>query len=233
METKKREKVSKFPMLFVHGTERESSVSCSEMENKMSEAKEMVLNAAIEEFGKKGLKFTMDDIAKNLSMSKKTLYRIFDTKEAMLLALADYCFTDIKKSEKAIVEDESLDIVTKIEKIMVVLPERYQNIGLSNLYQLKEKYPNIYEKVASYLSTDWDATIGLLEQGIAEGKIRPISIPILQAMVENTIQSFMQQDVLVENGIAYETAMQEMITIIMHGIRERHGEKDAETLVLE
>ena len=185
----------------------------------MNEAKEMVLNAAIDEFGKKGLKFTMDDIAKNLSMSKKTLYRIFDTKETMLLALADYCFADIKRSEKAIVDDDSLDIVTKIEKIMVVLPERYQNIGLSNLYQLKDKYPNIYSRVASYLSTDWDATIALIEQGMEEGKIRPISIPILQAMVENTIQSFMQEDVLVENGITYETAMQEMITIIMHGIK--------------
>lgn len=192
----------------------------------MDEAQEMVLNAAIDEFGKKGLKFTMDDIAKNLSMSKKTLYRIFDTKETMLLALADYCFADIKKSERAIVEDDSLDIVTKIEKIMVVLPERYQNIGLSNLYQLKDKYPNIYKRVASYLSTDWDATIMLLEQGMAQGKIRPVSIPILQAMVENTIQSFMQEDVLVENAIAYETAMQEMITIIMRGIRvdDRNGE---------
>ena len=39
----------------------------------------------------------MDDIAKNLSISKKTLYHVYDNKEAMLLALADYCFVDIKK----------------------------------------------------------------------------------------------------------------------------------------
>ena len=103
------------------------------------ELKEKILNAAIDEFGKKGLKFTMDDIAKNLGVSKKTIYQVFDTKESMLLALADYSFADIKKSEKAIVEDQTMDIVTKIEKIMVVLPERYQNIGLQNLYQLQEK----------------------------------------------------------------------------------------------
>lgn len=181
--------------------------------------REKILNAAIDEFEKKGLKFTMDDIAKNLGVSKKTIYQVYDTKESMLLALADYSFADIKRSERAIVEDQSMDIVTKIEKIMVVLPERYQNIGLQNLYQLQEKYPRIYSKVATYLSTDWDATIALLEQGMREGKIKNISIPVLQTMVESTIQQFMANDVLVENKISYEEAMQEMIRILIDGIR--------------
>ena len=184
-----------------------------------SQLEEKILIAAIEEFGKKGLKFTMDDIARNLSISKKTMYHVFDTKEAMLLALADYCFADIKKSECAIVEDPNLDVVDKIEQILVVLPEKYQNIGLSNLYQLSEKYPNIYSRVSAYLSTDWDATNALIEQGVAEGKIRPIALPVLQAMVESTIQKFFADSILVEHGISYEEALHEMIQIIIHGIR--------------
>ena len=44
------------------------------------EMKEKILEAAIEEFEKKGLKFTMDDIAKNLAISKKTLYAVFQNK---------------------------------------------------------------------------------------------------------------------------------------------------------
>ena len=184
-----------------------------------SQLEEKILIAAIEEFGKKGLKFTMDDIARNLSISKKTMYQVFDNKETMLLALADYCFADIKKSERAIVEDPNLDVVDKIEQILVVLPEKYQNIGLSNLYQLSEKYPNIYSRVSAYLSTDWDATNALIEQGGAEGKIRPIALPVLQAMVESTIQKFFADSILVEHGISYEEALHEMIQIIIHGIR--------------
>ena len=183
------------------------------------EMKEKILEAAIEEFEKKGLKFTMDDIAKNLAISKKTLYAVFQNKEEMMLALADYCFADIKKSEKEILEDPDMDILTKIEKIMVVLPDRYQNIGLQNLYQLSDKYPKIYQRVETYLSTDWDATIGLLEQGMAQGKIRPIKIPILQAMVEGTIQQFFTDNILVENQIGYDDALKEMIHIIISGIK--------------
>lgn len=185
----------------------------------MTDIQEKIINAAIEEFGKKGLKFTMDDIAKNLAMSKKTLYTVYDSKESILLGVADYCFAEIKRSEKEIIENEDMDIVTKIEKILVVLPERYQNIGLSNLYQLRDKYPQIYKRVESYLSTDWDATIALLQEGMRQGVIRPISISVLQAMVEGTIQAFLAKDILVENGITYEQAMQEMTQIIMQGIK--------------
>lgn len=181
--------------------------------------KERIINAAIEEFGKKGLKFTMDDISRNLSISKKTLYNIYDSKEAMFLDVADYCFSDIKKSEQEIVNDPNLDTLTKIRRIMIVLPERYQNRGLSNLYVLKDKYPMIYKRVTVYLSTDWDATIKLLEQGMKEGVIRRISIPVIKTMVENTFKAFVSESVLVENGIAYEDALNEMIEIVINGIK--------------
>ena len=54
--------------------------------------KEKIIQATISEFSKKGLKFTMDDIANNLVMSKKTLYNIYDSKEMLLMEVADYCF---------------------------------------------------------------------------------------------------------------------------------------------
>jgi len=186
----------------------------------LTDQQEKIINAAIEEFREKGLKFTMDDIAKHLGISKKTLYQAYESKDAMLVALADYCFSDIKKSERAIIDDPDMDVVTKIERILVVLPERYQNIGLSNLYQLSEKYPKIYTRVSAYLSTDWDATNRLIEQGVAEGRIRPIALPVLQAMVESTIQKFFADSILVEHGITYEQALQEMIDIIIQGIRK-------------
>ena len=36
-----------------------------------------ILDAAIEAFNEKGVKFTMDDIAKALGISKKTIYTVY------------------------------------------------------------------------------------------------------------------------------------------------------------
>ena len=45
--------------------------------------KEKILEATIKVFNRKGLKFTMDDIASELSMSKKTIYTVFRDKESL------------------------------------------------------------------------------------------------------------------------------------------------------
>ena len=41
----------------------------------MNETQNRIMETVIEEFNKKGLKFTMDDVAKDLHMSKKTIYK--------------------------------------------------------------------------------------------------------------------------------------------------------------
>lgn len=186
--------------------------------------REQILNATIDEFQDKGLKLTMNDVAKRIHISKKTLYKVFENKEELFLAVVDYTFEEIKRHEKMVLENTELDLLEKIRSLIIVLPERYKNIGLSNLYPLKELYPQVYQRTAQYLENDWDATIALLEQGIREGKLRKMPIPIVKAMVESTIQHFMSSGVLVENGITYEQGLDEMMDIIMDGIRkERIG----------
>ncbi len=185
----------------------------------MNEAlREKILNATICVFNRKGLKFTMDDVASELSMSKKTIYTVFHDKETMFFEMVDYCFDSIKESEKKVLEDESLDTVAKVRAILGVLPEGYRDIDFRQLYSLKEKYPRIYEKVEQRLETGWETTIGLLEQGIEEGSIRKIQIPVLKTMLEATLEQFFKRDVLLQNKIAYQDALDEVVTILVDGI---------------
>ena len=92
------------------------------------DTKELIMDATIQAFNRKGIKFTMDDIAKELHISKKTIYTLFQTKENLFLSTVDYCFNQIHQSEQHILEDSSLTTLEKLEKMLVVLPERYQNI---------------------------------------------------------------------------------------------------------
>ncbi|MCH5262938.1 MAG: TetR/AcrR family transcriptional regulator [Lachnospiraceae bacterium] len=181
--------------------------------------KEEILKATIQVFNDKGLKFTMDDIAELLRISKKTLYKVFDDKEALFLAMVDYIFDTIKESERAVVEDDSLSTVDKIHKILGVLPEGYKDVDLRQLYLLKDKYPKIYKQVELRLETGWEITIELIEQGIAEGCIQPVKIPILKMMLEASLEQFFQRDILVRNQISYQDALDEVVNILMEGIK--------------
>lgn len=182
------------------------------------ELRETILEGTIKAFNQKGLKFTMDDVAKTLGMSKKTIYTVFRDKESMFYAMVDYMFDSIKESERRIVEDDSLSTIEKIRQIMSVIPEGYRNVNFQKLYQLKEKYPDVYKQVEHRLETGWEETIALLEQGMEEGCVRRIHIPLVKMMLEATLEQFFQRDILIQNKITYVDALEEVVGIIMEGI---------------
>ena len=159
------------------------------------ELRETILEGTIQAFNKKGLKFTMDDIAALLGISKKTIYTVFQDKNTLVSEMVDYCFDSIKESEQKVLSDTSLDTVGKIRAILGVLPEGYKDIDFR-----------------------WETTIALIQQGIHEGTVRPIQIPILKTMMEATLEQFFQRDILITNQISYNEALEEVVNILVDGI---------------
>lgn len=185
------------------------------------DSKETILEGTIQAFNQKGLKFTMDDIAGQLGMSKKTIYTVFRDKEALFLAMVDYLFDRIKESENEILQNEKMTTLEKIRKILCVLPESYQKVDFGQLYLLRGKYPSTYAKVEERLETGWEGTIALLQQGMEEGVIRPVKVPIVKMMFEAALEQFFQRDILIQNKISYVDALQEVVDILVDGIAER------------
>ena len=185
------------------------------------ELKERVIDAVIDAFNEKGLKFTMDDIAKHMGISKRTLYTVVRDKEALFLEAVDTVFGDIKKGEKMILEDSTLDSLEKLKRILIYLPNRYQAIDFRQLYELKSKYPKIYAKIENRLETDWDATFRIMEQAMEEGKIRKINLQVFQAVFSGTIEYYLSRRVLIDGRLEYEDALQQTLDILMEGIQIR------------
>lgn len=181
--------------------------------------REEILEGTLQAFNQKGLKFTMDDVAKILQMSKKTIYTVFKDKEELFLAMVDYLFDFIKESEQQVLADKKMPTIEKIKTILGVMPEGYKDVDFRQLYLLKDKYPAIYKQVELRLETGWEATIALIEQGIAEGVVRPVQIPILKLMLEAALEQFFQRDILIQHGIPYKQALDEVVEILVDGIR--------------
>ena len=180
-----------------------------------------ILEGTIQAFNRKGLKFTMDDIAGQLGMSKKTIYTVFRDKETMFFAMVDYMFDSIKESERQVLGDESFTTVEKIRRVLGVLPEGYKDIDFRQLYLLRDKYPKIYKRVEERLESGWETIIGLMEHGMEEGVIKRVDIPIVKLMLEAAIEQFFQRDILIRNQISYAQALDEVVEILVNGIAVR------------
>lgn len=182
------------------------------------ELREKILENTLHVFNKKGLKFTMDDIAGAMGISKKTIYTVFKDKEELFLAVVDYMFDSIKDSEKQVMQDDTLSTVDKIRMVLGVMPDGYKDVDFRQLYILKDKFPKIYAKVEERLESGWEQIIALIEKGMEEGVIRKISIPIVKLMMEAALEQFFQRDILLRSGLTYQEALTEVVNILMDGM---------------
>ena len=55
----------------------------------LTETREKILKGTIQVFNKKGLKLTMDDVAEELKISKKTIYKEFKSKDEIFDSMVD------------------------------------------------------------------------------------------------------------------------------------------------
>ena len=180
-----------------------------------------ILDEAAKLFDRKGIKFTMDDLARSLAVSKKTIYTVFEDKRSIMTETIDRFFDDALAEEEAILNDDSLGIPDQLKAIIGRVPERYTQNDLAQLYVLKEKYPSVYRHWQRCRENYWEGVCILLKRGIESGEIRDVRIPVLRTMFQSTIEQFFQDDVLIKNRISYRDALAEVATILVDGIRAK------------
>ena len=178
-----------------------------------------IILSTIEVFNDRGVTFTMSDVATNIHISKKTIYKEFDTKEELLDTVVDYIFDNIKAKEEQIMNDKSLSTVDKLRKILGAMPENYRDIDFQNVYPFLEKFPDVYRKMQYRLATGWENTISLIEQGKKEGVVRKnVDIRFIKVMLEASIEKVLSDDMLSRTGINYIDALDQIVDILVNGM---------------
>ena len=177
-----------------------------------------ILDEAAKLFDEKSIRFTMDDLARSLAMSKKTIYTVFRTKRSIMTATIDRFFAEAYKEQEEILADTSLTTTEQLRRVIGSVPERYIGHDLSQLYVLKDRYPSVYRHWHNCREEYWNAVEVLIKKGIAEGMIRSVSMPILKSMFQRTVEQFFQSDILIKNKIAYRDALSEVADILIDGI---------------
>ena len=180
-----------------------------------------ILEGTIRVYRSKGLRLTMDDIAAELGMSKKSIYAAYRSKDELFISMVDMIFDGIQESKRVIVEDEGLSTMEKIHRVLGAMPDSYNDIEFSGLYDLRGRFPQVYERLEYRLETDWVQTLALMARGIEEGVIRPVSLPVVKVMLESTLEKFFQSETLIRSGLSYSDALKEVVEVIVKGIETR------------
>ena len=109
--------------------------------------KEKIIAKATEMFLKIGFKsVTMDDIAGEMCISKKTIYKFFCNKELLIEEGTAKVQEEIRiKIEDIIAKD--FNAIEENFEIKKMFSDMFKTTDTSPIYQLKKHYPEIYQRV--------------------------------------------------------------------------------------
>lgn len=135
--------------------------------------KDKIIAKASNLFIKLGFKsITMDDIACEMCISKKTIYKYFCNKELLI----EECTATIHQEIHLVIEDivsKNHNAIAENFEIRKMFKEMFKSSETSPIYQLKKHYPAIYDKIIVREVNACDTFFKLnIEKGIKEGLYR-------------------------------------------------------------
>jgi len=132
-----------------------------------------ILQKAGEIFLKLGFKsVTMDDIANELAISKKTIYKFFKNKEELVDETVCHIHETMHK-EIFCICDKGFNAIQENFEIKNMFKNMFKNSDDSPLYQLKKYYPKTYTKMMEKeFSMFKDCILNNIEKGIVDGLYR-------------------------------------------------------------
>lgn len=109
--------------------------------------KDKIISKAKEMFLKLGFKsITMDDIACEMCISKKTIYKYFSNKDILIEESIQVVHKEINETIDQIVS-QNFNAIEENFEIKRMFKEMFKSAESSPIYQLKKHYPEIYDKV--------------------------------------------------------------------------------------
>jgi AcrR family transcriptional regulator len=135
--------------------------------------KETILKKSSEIFLKYGFKsITMDDIAQELGISKKTIYKFYKNKVELVDEAITYMHQNMHQAIQCICE-KGYNAIEENFEIKKMFKDMFKNSDDSPMYQLEKYYPKTFNKiVANEFSMFKECIAENIKKGILEGLYR-------------------------------------------------------------
>ena len=157
--------------------------------------RDKIITTAMEAFAQKGIRHVkMDDVAKELGISKRTLYEIFDKKEDLLYEGVKFYLGD-RRTQMEVKAQECKNVMEIILQAYKLKVEEFRQTNPC-FYTDLVKYP----KVARYLAQQNQQMLTnmtkFIERGIEEGYFRKEVNPELVARLFDALGKYVMEQQL-------------------------------------
>jgi AcrR family transcriptional regulator len=173
---------------------------------------------------------TMDELAAELGVSKKTLYVHFPGKDALIEAILGEFMVEIRGSADALFADSDLSFTVKLHRFSEAMVKRFARMNPHVFRDLQRSAPHLYRRIEELRHQNIPHIFGrLLRQGQAAGMVRADVDPVFAVEFwRPAIQSLMHPDTLERLNLQPDQMFTQAIHLFFGGLLTPAGRKDYE-----
>jgi len=200
------------------------------------EIKQRIESSAQEMFYKFGYsKVTMEEIATNLGISKKTLYKYYSNKEHILREIINNTKCEIEKYVNKLIEDTETEFVVKLQQFLSFIVMHFGKLTQPLIQDLAKNQPEIWKDIKIFRQKNaYDSFSKLLEQGIKSGIFREdVNSQVAVIIYFASVFEMINLQTLAQLPITANEAYKQIVKIFFQGIFSEKGrEKYATSKIL-
>jgi AcrR family transcriptional regulator len=179
-----------------------------------------IVGAARQHFFAHGFRgVTMDDLARELGMSKKTLYACFRSKSALVKAVLLEKFREIDIDLERITSDCS-DVTHVLHELLACVQRHTGEIQPPFVRDIRRDAPELFAMVETRRRTLLQRHFGtFFDHAQKAGMIRKdVSAELLMEMLLGSVQAILNPIKMTELGLTPQTGFSAIITVILEGV---------------
>lgn len=172
-------------------------------------------------------KVTLDEIASELGMSKKTLYKHFESKEDILrYGMQETMRTIAKEIDRIVASDRPF--AEKLAGMMMIIGKQVSKLSRSAQSDMQKFAPELWKEIEVFRREQIFMKIGkMISQAREENIFRPdVNEQVLVLMILNCVQGILNPEVLSQNSFSAEQAFRIIFKTIFEGALTDGARKD-------
>jgi len=175
---------------------------------------------------------TMDDVARELCISKKTLYQYFKNKDDLVKKVIQYNMSSMHNEMRKLISKKA----NAIEELLFVskfISQYFNKINTSVTYDLQKYYPVIWKNINSDRRKHiYERIKDNMKKGIKEGLYRKdLNIEIIANFYLFRIEMSQTFDLVIENKYTFEELFNTSFNYHIRGIANHEGIKYLESVI--
>ena len=190
------------------------------------ENKRRIMDKALEHFLKFGFsKVTMNEIAEELGMSKKTIYQHFPSKEELLSDVISTLHERTASDIETLIDDQNVDFAQKLRGALDILSAFHSRMTPYILADMEKHAPGVCKANDEFkrqrIRNIWSRLVG---EGIQKGVFRAdIDKELIVLIYAGALQHLLHPDTFNQLGLSVSQIHKTIGTVVLEGILRREN----------